>query len=39
MDYINISQTIGINTLINKKLIAASSILEYPSEQFLGETY
>ena len=29
MDYINISQTIGINTLINKKLIAASSIFKH----------
>tara|TARA_R110001632_G_scaffold226124_6_gene359598 strand:- start:1530 stop:2876 length:1347 start_codon:yes stop_codon:yes gene_type:complete len=29
MDYINISQTIGINTLINKKLIAASSIFRH----------
>ena len=29
MDYINISQTIGINTLINKKLIAASNIFKH----------
>lgn len=29
MDYINISQTIGINTLINKKLIAASNIFRH----------
>ena len=29
MDYINISQTIGINKLINKKLIAASSIFRH----------
>ncbi len=29
MDYMNISQTIGINTLINKKLIAASSIFRH----------
>ncbi|MFY0603636.1 MAG: Trk system potassium transporter TrkA [Flavobacteriaceae bacterium] len=29
MDYIDISQTIGINTLINKKLIAASSIFRH----------
>lgn len=29
MDYINISQTIGIDTLINKKLIAASSIFRH----------
>jgi trk system potassium uptake protein TrkA len=29
MDYINISQTIGIDTLINKKLLAASSILKH----------
>jgi trk system potassium uptake protein TrkA len=29
MDYINISQTIGIDTLINKKLLAANAILKY----------
>ncbi|MFA5297418.1 MAG: Trk system potassium transporter TrkA [Lutibacter sp.] len=29
MDYINISQTIGIDTLINKKLLAASAIFKY----------
>ena len=29
MDYINISQTIGIDTLINKKLIAASAIFQH----------
>lgn len=29
MDYINISQTIGIDTLINKKLLAASSIFKH----------
>jgi len=29
MDYINISQTIGIDTLINKKLVAASAIFKY----------
>ncbi|APG63876.1 Trk system potassium transport protein TrkA [Tenacibaculum todarodis] len=29
MDYINISQTIGIDTLINKKLIAASNIFRH----------
>lgn len=29
MDYINISQTIGIDTLINKKLIAASNIFKH----------
>lgn len=29
MDYINISQTIGIDTLINKKLIAASAIFKH----------
>jgi len=29
MDYIHISQTIGIDTLINKKLIAASSIFRH----------
>jgi trk system potassium uptake protein len=29
MDYINLSQTIGIDTLINKKLIAANSIFRY----------
>jgi len=29
MDYMNISQTIGIDTLINKKLIAASSIFRH----------
>jgi trk system potassium uptake protein TrkA len=29
MDYINISQTIGIDTLINKKLLAASSIFTH----------
>ncbi|WP_196891877.1 Trk system potassium transporter TrkA [Aureivirga marina] len=29
MDYINISQTIGINTLINKKLLAASAIFKH----------
>jgi len=29
MDYIDISQTIGINTLVNKKLIAASSIFKH----------
>ncbi|MBS9773656.1 MAG: Trk system potassium transporter TrkA [Tenacibaculum sp.] len=29
MDYINISQTIGIDTLINKKLITASSIFRH----------
>jgi len=29
MDYINISQTIGVNTLINKKLIAASGIFKH----------
>ena len=29
MDYISISQTIGINTLINKKLIAASNIFRH----------
>jgi len=29
MDYINISQTIGIDTLINKKLLAASSIFRH----------
>ncbi|MDH3381527.1 MAG: Trk system potassium transporter TrkA [Flavobacteriaceae bacterium] len=29
MEYINISQTIGIDTLINKKLLAASSIFKH----------
>ena len=29
MDYIDISQTIGIDTLINKKLLAASSIFKH----------
>ena len=29
MDYMNISQTIGIDTLINKKLLAASSIFRH----------
>lgn len=29
MEYIHISQTIGIDTLINKKLLAASSIFKY----------
>ena len=29
IDYINISQTIGIDTLINKKLIAASNIFRH----------
>jgi len=29
MDYINISQTIGIDTVINKKLIAASNIFRH----------
>ena len=29
MDYINISQTIGIDTLINKKLLAASAIFRH----------
>ncbi len=29
IDYINISQTIGIDTLINKKLLAASSIFKH----------
>lgn len=29
MDYINISQTIGIDTLINKKLLAASTIFKH----------
>lgn len=29
MDYINISQTIGIDTLVNKKLIAASNIFKH----------
>jgi trk system potassium uptake protein len=29
MDYINISQTIGIDTLVNKKLLAASSIFKH----------
>ena len=29
MDYINISQTIGIDTLINKKLLAAGSIFKH----------
>ena len=29
MDYMNISQTIGINTLINKKLLAAGSIFKH----------
>ncbi len=29
MDYINISQTIGIDTLINKKFLAASSIFKH----------
>ncbi|MCB0735161.1 MAG: Trk system potassium transporter TrkA [Flavobacteriales bacterium] len=29
MDYINLSQNIGIDTLINKKLIAANSIFRY----------
>ena len=29
MDYINISQTIGIDTLINKKLLAASEIFRH----------
>ena len=29
MDYMNISQTIGINTLINKKLLAAVSIFKH----------
>ncbi|MGB0891209.1 MAG: Trk system potassium transporter TrkA [Flavobacteriaceae bacterium] len=29
MDYINISQTIGIDTLVNKKLIAASNIFRH----------
>lgn len=29
MDYINISQTIGIDTLINKKLLAASAIFKH----------
>jgi trk system potassium uptake protein TrkA len=32
MDYIQISQTIGIDTLINKKLIAASRIFRYIRE-------
>lgn len=32
MDYIQISQTIGIDTLINKKLIAASKIFRYIRE-------
>lgn len=32
MDYIQISQTIGIDTLINKKLIAASNIFRYIRE-------
>ncbi len=29
MDYINISKTIGIDTLVNKKLLAASAIFKY----------
>ena len=29
MDYINISQNIGIDTLINKKIIAANEIIKY----------
>jgi trk system potassium uptake protein TrkA len=29
MDYINISQTIGIDTLVNKKLLAASAIFKH----------
>ncbi|MEM0998243.1 MAG: Trk system potassium transporter TrkA [Bacteroidota bacterium] len=29
IDYINVSQTIGIDTMINKKLIAASNIFRY----------
>jgi trk system potassium uptake protein TrkA len=29
MDYINISQTIGIDTLINKKLLAASALFKH----------
>ncbi|MFT5762403.1 MAG: trk system potassium uptake protein TrkA [Polaribacter sp.] len=29
MDYMNISQTIGIDTLVNKKLLAASSIFKH----------
>lgn len=29
MDYFNLSQSIGINTLVNKKLIAANSIFRY----------
>ncbi len=29
MDYINISQTIGIDTIINKKLLAASAIFKH----------
>lgn len=29
IDYINLSQTMGIDTLVNKKLSAASSILKY----------
>ena len=29
IDYINLSQTIGIDTLINKKLIAANNIFRY----------
>jgi len=29
MDYISISQTIGIDTIINKKLIAASNIFRH----------
>ncbi|OIQ37952.1 MAG: Trk system potassium transport protein TrkA [Bacteroidetes bacterium MedPE-SWsnd-G1] len=32
MDYINISQTIGIDTLINKKLLAASEIFKHVRE-------
>ena len=29
IDYINVSQTIGIDTMINKKLIAASNIFRF----------
>ena len=29
MDYINISQTIGVDTLVNKKILAASAITRY----------
>src|SRR5690606_36629415 len=29
MDYINLSQNIGIDTLINKKIIAANEIIKY----------